>query len=185
VFAERDAEIERRLEGPPEMGYRFKCRLCEEPFSLEQLRDEHERGCLNVTADRTVKDSARILKCKYCGKPCEGFGDYGRHRWEAHREHVLADQNKARAQRKAAAVKIDAAIAKPDPPAGSGAPPTSTRSTSHQPVENGHLCPTCGGPLPETAAQCLTELQEAGFNDADALEALRIARRVFGQGAAG
>jgi hypothetical protein len=31
----------------------------------------------------------------------------------------------------------------------------------------------------------LTELQKAGFNDADALEALRIARRVFGQGAAG
>jgi len=186
VWAERDAEIEGRLDGPPGMSYRFKCRLCEEPFSLEQLRDEHERECVNVNSgptERTAKDSTRIINCKYCNKPCKGFGGYGRHRWEAHRAEVLADTKNSRAQRKVDEAKIDTAIANQDPPRGSGAPAPSTRSTARRPVEIGHLCPTCGGAMPETAAQLLGELQEAGFADADALEVLRIARRVLVQGA--
>ncbi len=188
IWAERDREIARRLEGPPEMGYRFRCRFCEQPFSLEQLRDEHERlsECRNVNSgptDRTAEDSTRVINCKYCGKPCQGFGEYGSHRWAVHKAEVLTDQKKARAQRKADEPKIDATIAGQGPTRKSVVRAPVTASTAQRPVEIQH-CPTCGGHMPETAAQLLTELQDAGFNDGDALEALRIARRIFGQGAA-
>src|SRR3990172_6280999 len=123
VWAERDAEIEQRLEGPPEMSYRFKCRFCESRFSLEQQLSDHERECGKVgtgQADQTAGKSPRVLKCKYCDETFTSFGEYGGHRWAAHRGEVLADLKESRAHRKADEAKIDGAIAKQDPPRGSG-----------------------------------------------------------------
>jgi hypothetical protein len=168
------------------MTYRFACRHCGSRFSLEQQLREHEEACAKVDigqTERTTEKPGQVRRCKYCPESFTNFGLYGTHRWKAHRAEVLADLKKSRARRKADEGKIDAAIRQQDLPKLSQAPAPSTRSTTRRPVENGHLCPTCGGHMPEKAAELLNELKESGFSDPDALEALRIARRVLGPGA--
>ena len=188
VWAERDVEIEQRLEGPPEMSYRFKCRFCESRFSLEQQLHDHERECGKVgdrqadQTDQTAGKSPQVRKCKYCQETFTNFGEYGTHRWAKHRDQVLADLKKSRERRKADEAKIDGAIAGQAGGGASTATPPKRRMAP-PPLDNGTTCPTCGGPVPATTAQLVGELTAAGLSEDQAFSAAKIARRVLGQGA--
>ena len=186
VWAEQDVETEQRLEGSPEMNYRFKCRFCQSRFSLEQQLNDHERRCGAVgtaQTDGTAGGSTQIRNCKYCGAPFTDFGAYGRHRWEAHRPEVLADLKKSRERRKTDEAKIDAAIQrKPDNGAVATKPGGRPRSEGPE-TTSASPCPLCGGALPASTAQLVGELTAAGLSEDQAFSAAKIARRVLGQGA--
>jgi len=164
------------------MSYRFKCRHCESQFSLEQQRDAHEAECGKVgsapeAGETKPKNDPR--PCKYCGQVFTNFGEYGKHRWDVHREEVLAELAKKRGARKADEKKIDAAI---KDNGASAAPPPSVKTSRSQPVHapsNGQTCPTCGGPLSEATAQLVAELVREGITEAQAFTAARIARRIL------
>lgn len=102
--------------------------------------------------------------CKRCGYRAENFGDLGRHMRQKHPE----------AYRNHAHAGAD--------PAGN-ASGTPGAPAVHAP-RSGHVCPTCGGQLPQDTAQLLTELLALGISETQAFVAARIARRVFGHGAA-
>jgi len=189
VWAERDAEIEQRLGGPPGMSYRFKCRFCESRFSLEQQLNDHEQECGKVGTgqadqeDQTAGKSPQVRKCKYCHETFTNFGEYGTHRWAAHRDEVMADLKKSRERRKTDEAKIDAAIQrKPDNGAVATKPGGRPRSEGPE-TTSASPCPLCGGALPASTAQLVGELTAAGLSEDQAFSAAKIARRVLGQGA--
>jgi hypothetical protein len=190
VWAERDAEIEIRLGEGPAMTYRFKCRHCGSRFSLEQQLEAHEAECGKAVGGdgekKPTKDVAGARPCKYCGEPFANFGEYGAHRWAAHREEVLAEQARKREERKADEKKMDAAVRGKSHGPGPASPPqaNTARSQAVRAIGNGQVCPTCGGVLPATTAQLVHELTAAGIPEAQAFEAVRIARRVLGASAA-
>jgi hypothetical protein len=163
------------------MKHRFTCKHCGSRFSLAQERETHEKECGKVNAasqERNRNASATEKPCKYCGEVFTNFGEYGAHRWAAHREEVLAELRRKREQRKADGTKIDAAIkGKPNGKGASAPPParTSGFTSAHEPT-----CPTCGGTLPATTAQLVIELTAAGIPEVQAFAAARIARRVLG-----
>jgi len=169
------------------MSYRFKCRHCESQFSLEQQRDLHERECGKVGSPLEggeMKPKSDPHVCKYCDQVFTNFGEYGKHRWEVHRDEVLAELAKKREARKADEKKIDRAIKVNGQGAGAGPPPSVKRSRArpeHAP-SNGQNCPTCGGPLSATTTQLISELTAAGIPEIKAFEAARIARRLLGSG---
>ena len=166
------------------MSYRFACKHCGSRFSLQQQLDEHEAACGEIGQAKgkvTTPPTANSRACKYCGQVFENFGEYGTHRWAAHREGVLAELAKRREQRKVDEKKIDAKIISNG--AGAGAVPSSPRPSKATSAP-APTCPTCGGTLPETTAQLVKELAAAGIPETQAFEAARIARRVFAQRAA-
>jgi hypothetical protein len=173
--------------GPLTMIHKFQCKHCGSRFSLAQELEAHEGPCGAAGADHRrpeekKKGSSQIIKCKHCSEIFENFGEYGRHRWAAHREQELAAQAEARRQRKTDEAKIDAGLAS----RGNG---KSTRAAEirpgpgpAEPAATGPTCPTCGGILPEATSQLIRELAAAGIPEAQAFEAARIARRIFGAG---
>ena len=179
VFAEGDAETQAELGGVAAMSYRFTCQHCGSRFSLQQQLEEHEAACGEVGQAKekgTTSPTANSRACKFCGRVFENFGEYGAHRWAAHRGEVLAELAKRRQQRKADEKKIDAKIRGNGH--GAGAPPPSARPSKAVSAP-GPTCPTCGGILPETTAQLVKELAAAGIPETQAFEAARIARRVL------
>lgn len=180
VWAEQDAEIEARLAEGPGMKHKFVCKHCGSRFSLDQEREAHEKECGKVDApsrERNRNASATEKPCKYCGEVFTNFGEYGAHRWAAHREEVLAEVRRSREQRKTDERKIDAAIKGKPNGKGAAAPPaarTSRSASAHEPT-----CPTCGGALPATTAELVSELRAAGIPEPQAFAAARIARRVL------
>jgi len=166
------------------MAYRFDCRHCGSKFSLEQQKDAHEAECGKVGSapeGGETKPKSDPRPCKYCGQVFTNFGEYGKHRWDVHREEVLAELAKKREARKADEKKIDAAIKINGHGAGAAPPPSVKRSRArpeHAPG-NGQSCPMCGGPVPEATAQLVAELMHEGITEAQAFTAARIARRVL------
>ena len=178
AFAEEDAEIE-ALRGIADMAYKFSCRHCGSQFSLAQELEQHEGACGQVDLDaqeNPVKSEGGPHRCKYCADSFATFGQYGRHRWQAHREAVLAELAERRQQRKADEKKIDAKLKGNGH--GAGAVPPSARPSKAVSAP-GPTCPTCGGTLPETTAQLVKELAAAGIPEAQAFAVAAVARRVL------
>ena len=169
------------------MSYKYTCRYCGSKFSLSQQLEEHELACGRV-GDIVEGEPAKAGKdgcpCKYCGKPFDNFGDYGRHRWQVHRAEVLAELARKREQKKTDEKKIDRAIAGENGDGVPAGPRPKPRGSNGAVATHGGTCPTCGGILPATTAQLVRELAAAGIPEAQAFEAARIARRVLVAGAA-
>ena len=183
VWAERDAEIDARLGGPLTMAYKFQCKHCGSRFSLAQELEAHEGACGQVGAKKGEGPTTKAGEprpCKYCGKLFANFGEYGAHRWSAHREEVLADLARSREQRKADERKIDAAIKGNgrQRPGGS----RSIRPNGTAPIQEA-TCLTCGGMLPPRTAHLIEELRAAGIPELQAFQAALIASKMLGGGA--
>jgi hypothetical protein len=179
AFAEEDAEIKAPSGETLDMAYRFTCKHCGSRFSLAQELEQHQAACgevVQVKGKGATSASSRSRTCKYCGQVFENFGEYGTHRWAAHREGVLGELAKRRGQRKADEKKTDAKMNGNGH--GAGAVPPSARPSKATSAP-GPTCPTCGGILPETTAQLVKELAAAGIPEGQAFQAARIARRVL------
>jgi PHP family Zn ribbon phosphoesterase len=187
VWAERDTEIEARLKEVPEVAYKFTCKHCGSRFSLAQELEEHEAECGRAGSPEEPApppEEAKARTCKYCGQVFQNFGEYGAHRWAAHKKEVLEELHRRRDQRKADEAKIDSAI---------HGQPGKGRRTAHpqraapagDASTRGATCPTCGGLIPATTAQLIKELSDLGIAEPQAFEAARIARQIFGGRIAG
>lgn len=194
VWRERDAEIAARLGEEEVVSYRFECKHCGSKFSLEVQRDNHQAECgrVGMTDERPEPAApskagaspSRVYRCKWCEMICSTFAEYGRHRWEAHRDLVLAELAKKRLEQKVDERIIDDAIKNRRTPEATGISTRERKAPAPKNGTNGKTCPTCGGHLPAATAQLVTELTKAGIDELQAFEAARIARRIFAAGAA-
>jgi hypothetical protein len=194
AFAEEDAEIAARLgdEIVVEPTYRFTCRFCSNKFSLEVLRDNHEKECGRVAPEiETLKEERvmpgngrRPINCKHCGHTSPGLTEHNIHLLEVHRAATLAARREKFEERRAEDSRIDRGIMAREEGRSSGALSEAPRAEPVHGPGNGHCCPTCGGTLPVVTAQLVAALQAEGIAEVQAFAAARIARRILGAGAA-
>ena len=199
AFAEEDAEIAARLGEDTmvdhEIRYRFKCRFCESRFSLEQQRDAHEPECGRIGEPQPPSAAPRrtsaMLHCRRCGAEAATIKEMSQHVLAVHRAERAALISASGRRYHADLRKMDAALGGGEPaevpslarpehgagPARAGAVPATTHAAPC--MGGGPVCPTCGGPVPETTAQFVAELRTLGISEEQAFAASRAARRIL------
>jgi hypothetical protein len=165
------------------MSYQFKCRHCGSQFSLQQQLDAHEPDC--AKAGNTKKGRRRTPPAGIACKRCQALGkdprfpniaEQMRHVRSEHADDFqakhLAGVRQGRKKKNHRAIAEGKRSQRPAASRRMAGPPAARA--------NGATCPTCGGIIPAATAQLVGELTAAGFSEAAALEAARIARKVLG-----
>ena len=180
--------------------YRFKCKYCKSGFSLEQLRDDHEKECgrMGTQEKAPVSDQPKkMLHCRRCRAEAETIKDLSRHVLEMHREERAALISQAGKRYHADLKKLDAAAGGSGQgaegehgghaagTAGAQADPPAAEKTARPQRTNGKpngaaCCPTCGGVVPEATAILISALQAEGLAELQAFAAARVARKFLG-----
>lgn len=125
--------------------------------------------------------TGKVLHCRRCGAGFPSLKTLAAHVRADHAAEFREAASAGYRRRQTETRKIDQAIAAEQSPAPAPAGPSAAPPRApavHTPRPN-HVCPTCGGQLPQDTAQLVAELRTLGISEEQAFAASRAARRIL------